>query len=318
MNTLLVLAYNEEENISEVILSLEDEFDSIIVVNDSSKDSTESLLKKLSLNSSKIKILTNSKNLGAGKSFEVGFKAFLESSSSYLVKIDGDGQFNKNDVLTIKKLLNEDSFDFIKSDRFWENGIEGNIPLIRYFGNAFASLLLKFSTGNWTLNDPLNGLMGFSKKSLIELSIPKKFNRYGYPFYVTTSIFYISFLKKLNIGQYKNIVKYSNEKSNLNALTMFFKLVSFTITNFFSKISRKLSNSKLQISAIIDIFATFIILLSKFSIYKFLSIRFFNVDGGQGTWFLLFIIFFIMFLGMLYFSQKIENDFSENYVKEIH
>ena len=34
MNTLLVLAYNEEENISEVILSLEDEFDSIIVVND--------------------------------------------------------------------------------------------------------------------------------------------------------------------------------------------------------------------------------------------------------------------------------------------
>jgi glycosyltransferase involved in cell wall biosynthesis len=318
MDTLLVLAYNEEENISEVILSLKDEFDDIIVVNDSSQDSTESLLKKLSLNSSKIKILTNSKNLGAGKSFEVGVKAFLESSSSYLVKIDGDGQFNKKDVLNIKKLLNESNFDFIKCDRFWEKGIEGKIPLIRYFGNAFASLLLKFSTGNWMLNDPLNGLMGFSKESLIELSIPKKFNRYGYPFYVTTSIFYISFLKKLNIGQYRNIVKYSNEKSNLNALTMFFKLVSFTITNFFSKISRKLSNSKLQISAIIDIFASFIFSLCTFSIYKFLTIRFFNVDGGQGTWFLLFIIFFIMFLGMLYISQKIENDFSKNYVEEIH
>ena len=99
---------------------------------------------------------------------------------------------------------------------------------------------------------------------------------------------------------------------------MFFKLVSFTITNFFSKISRKLSNSKLQISAIIDIFATIIFSFCTFSIYKFLTIRFFNVDGGQGTWFLLIIIFFIMFLGMLYISQKIENDFSENYVKEIN
>ena len=67
------------------------------------------------------------------------------------------------------------SFDFIKCDRFWEKGIEGDIPTIRYFGNAFASFLAKFSTGNWRVNDPLNGLFGFSKTSLENFRLPKLF-----------------------------------------------------------------------------------------------------------------------------------------------
>ena len=85
---------------------------------------------------------------------------------------------------------------FIKCDRFWEGGIQGKIPFIRYLGNALASFLIKLSTGNWKLNDPLNGLFFISKKITSNFEVIKLFKRYGYPFYLT---WYITKLNKKDI-----------------------------------------------------------------------------------------------------------------------
>ena len=315
MNTLLVLAYNEEENISEVILSLKDEFDDIIVVNDSSQDSTESLLKKLSLNSSKIKILTNFKNLDAGKSFEVGIKAFLESSSSYLVKIDGDGQFNKKDVLNIKKLLNESNFDFIKCDRFWDGGIEGDIPNIRYYGNAFASFLIKFSTGNWSINDPLNGLFLFSKNAAKKIEIPKLFYRYGYPFYLCTLFSNYSIFSDLKFMQIKNKVSYGDENSSLKAFTLFIKILRHTVSNYFRNIGKKVKVSSFHVSALLDLLSTLLMPLLFYCSYKIISFRYFDSTGSQYNWFTFLILLLILFLISVISSQKIVNKMSkENFI----
>ena len=117
----------------------------IIIVNDGSKDKTSNILSSYS-SKQNIKIINNEKNLGAGISFEIGISEFLKSNSNYLIKIDGDNQFNKEDVLKIKKTFNSNHFDYIKCDRFWSGGISGQIPLVRYFGNAFASILIKFSS----------------------------------------------------------------------------------------------------------------------------------------------------------------------------
>ena len=35
------------------------------------------------------------------------------------------------------------------------------IPKIRYLGNSIASILIKFTTSNKNINDPLNGLFFF-------------------------------------------------------------------------------------------------------------------------------------------------------------
>ena len=42
--------------------------------------------------------------------------------------------------------------------------------------------MIKIATGNWKLNDPLNGLFMFSRNSIKSFSLPKIFNKYGYPF----------------------------------------------------------------------------------------------------------------------------------------
>ena len=63
MNTLLILAYNEESHIEKVILNNEKIFDKILIVNDASKDSTLEIINSLSKENEKINVVSN-KNLG--------------------------------------------------------------------------------------------------------------------------------------------------------------------------------------------------------------------------------------------------------------
>ena len=153
----------------------------------------------------------------------------------------------------MKDIIQKEHFDFIKCDRFWHDGIIGKIPTIRYLGNSFASFLIKFSTGSWSINDPLNGLFLFSKNILSDFKLPKLFYRYGYPFFVVTDSIKKSIVKDIKIGQFKNEIKYQNELSNLNPIVMFFKLIWYTLRNYYSKINLKIKISEFQISALLDI-----------------------------------------------------------------
>ncbi len=316
MYTLLILAYNEEKFIKDTVLKYVDKFETILIVNDKSTDRTESIVNKLENDYPNIKSISNKKNLGPGASMSLGIDHFLDSDSEYLIKIDGDNQFKEKDVTRLKNLTEDKKYDFIKGDRFWENGIEGKIPLIRYFGNAFASFLLKISSGNWNLNDPLNGLFLFSRTSLKDFQMPKLFKRYGYPFFISTYMTNLSIEKNLEILQIKNTISYENQKSNLNAFIMFFKLVYFAFTSFLKKISLKLKYSNLQVSAILDIFGVFSFLISIFCLLRFLIIRYGNLVGSQANWFIVFLIFFLIFIYFIYQSQKLEHDYKLTYFYE--
>ena len=201
--SLIILAYNEEPTIKNVIEKYIDRFDNVIVVNDASKDQTESILDNLKKEYSNLSFVNNEKNLGAGRSLELGLDLFLKNDDDYVIKIDGDDQFDEKDVFKLIDIGTVENFDFIKCDRFWSKGIIGDIPNIRYFGNAFASFLIKFSTGNWRVNDPLNGLFLFSNNAVKKLKLPKLFFRYGYPFFITSEISNIAINADLNIAQYK-------------------------------------------------------------------------------------------------------------------
>ena len=306
MFTLVVLAYNEEKYIEKTTLELIEYFDKIIVVDDKSSDNTSPLVEALCDKHNKIKLIKNAKNFGAGKSFLTAIKSIEDEHPGYIIKVDGDNQFNLEDILKLKEISKNKNIDFLKCDRFWENGIEGDIPLIRYVGNAFASLLLKLSTSNWKLNDPLNGLFSISTKAAKHLNMPKLFFRYGYPFYLSVYFSNLSIERDLLIGQMKNTVTYRDEKSNLKAFTMLFKLVYFTFKTLFSKIKLKMKYSQLQMSAILDILGAVSFITFIYSIIKFLNIRYFDYVASQATWFLVSLIFLVLTISLVFVSQKIE------------
>lgn len=307
MYCLCILAYNEEDSIKMTVEKYLNHFESIVVVNDGSLDHTSEILKKLENETNKIKIITNQKNMGAGYSLQKSLDYFNETDLKYLIKIDGDNQFEESDIIELIKYSK--NFDFIKCDRFWEQGIKGTIPKTRYFGNAFASLLLKISTGNWRINDPLNGLFLFSRKITNRINIPNNFKRYGYPFYLTNYISHLSFTEDIKIGQMKNTIEYFSNKKTINIFVMFIKLITFTLKSFFKKISIKFENSKLQLSGFYDILFLINLCISLFSSYKVIAVRYFDQSGQQGTWTLVFLFF--IFLAGLFFnvSQKHQTNF---------
>ena len=303
MNACLILAHNEEEFIEKNVLDVITLFNLVIVVNDGSKDNTGEILKNLDYEN--LKIITNRKNLGAGKSLEIGINEFKNSTCDNLIKIDGDGQFKLKDITTLIS-ISKKNYDFVKCDRFWEGGIEGEIPTIRYVGNALASLFIKISTGNWKINDPLNGLFLFSRRSLENFYLPRIFYKYGYPFYLNIFMNKNILSEGFKNAQIKNTVKYRNEKSRLRPSIMFIKLFYFSILSFLKKIVRKFRYSDLQISGIFDIF---FVLFTGFTSYSFVKLILINLQylrGSKASWLFLTIFLFLLTSFCFYYSQSYE------------
>lgn len=312
---LIVLAYNEAKNITQTIKELVNNFDKVLVINDKSNDETLNLLNQLSNEYKNIEVITNKKNLGAGRSFQNAVQYIKDYSTENIVKIDGDGQFDKEDILRIKSILENDNAEYVKSNRFWDEGIQGKIPTIRYLGNSIASLLIKFNTGLFSINDPLNGLFGFKKYVIKEIDIPKIFSRYGYPFYINSLVIRKNFL---TVEIFNKVHYGKGEVSQLKAIPVFFKLIIFSITSFFKNISLKLKNSTLQISAIMDIvFITFQI-VSYLFILKIFDIRFNDYPGSQTNWLILFVIFQFFSYNIIYRSKIIENDFKIKFFNNLN
>jgi len=313
-NLLIVLAYNEENNIQETIVELIDQFDEILIVNDLSTDNTKKIISDLTKVYKNIKVLENPKNYGAGKSFQQAIEYIKNTKNDFenIVKIDGDGQFEKKDIFLVKKLLEKEKSQFIKSNRFWKSGIVGDIPTVRYLGNSIASFAIKFNTGLFLINDPLNGLFGFKKSFLTSVNIPKIFNRYGYPFYINT----ISVQQNVKTTEVQNTVKYNiGEKSQLKAIPMLFKLFVFSARYFFTNLKLKLKNSNLQTSAVLDLFFLLFQLFSYFSIYKLFEIRIKGYSGVQSNWLILFVIFQLFSYVIIYYGKVLENRFRKNFFR---
>lgn len=311
-NLLIILAYNESANIKSTVLEYKDIFNYILVINDSSTDNTQQILENLKSELKNLILINNNKNLGAGYSFQTAIDYVKKNLDDvdYITKIDGDGQFVKKDIILINKILEKYDCDYVKSNRFWEQGIDGKIPTIRYFGNSVASFLIKFISGQFKITDPLNGLCGFNKKFLSLISIPKTFKRYGYPFYINT----LSIERKKQIIEIQNTVKYNiGEKSQLKAVTLLFKLTKFSIKYFLTNISNKLKESSLQISALLDLIFILSQIVCGYIVYKTFSIRFFDVEGLQSNWLILFVMIQLFSIFIVFKSKSIESKFRSKF-----
>ena len=91
--TIGIPAYNEEENIGEVITKLKEITDSIIVCDDGSTDLTRQISEKLG-----VTVIQHEKNMGYGAAINSIFKKSVEIESDVLVTFDADGQHRIEDV----------------------------------------------------------------------------------------------------------------------------------------------------------------------------------------------------------------------------
>lgn len=173
---VVIPAYNVENYISEVLQTVPDFVDHIIVVDDASQDQTYERCK--GSDDKRVIVLKHQENSGVGGATLTGFKMALKLDADVVVKMDGDGQM---DSLYLKKLIEPivwDGYSYCKGNRFLHAQALERMPKIRLFGNFAMTFLTKVVSGYWHIFDPQNGYIAIRKDALNDLDLDRIARRY--------------------------------------------------------------------------------------------------------------------------------------------
>ncbi len=156
---VIIPVYNESENISELILSLEKICD-ICIINDYSTDNTLEILKQFNF----IHIIENDCNLHISKSIQKGFKYAIKQEYDLIATMDAGNSHSPSDL---ENLFKNHNYDLILSRRVSKKNIPIFRDLISKIGNIiFNFLYLKKGSQFTFIFDSTSGLRIYSKKSV--------------------------------------------------------------------------------------------------------------------------------------------------------
>ena len=159
---IIIPAYNEEQNIGEVIRSILAIVPSgkVLVIDDCSTDNTGNIARH-----SGASVVRHRINLGYGSSLETGYLYALDNGYDLVVQMDGDGQHLPQEI---SALLDEESSgeaDIIIGSRY-AGGEGGYRPtFVRRTGHWFFSVLYTLMTG-LKINDPTSGFQCLNRHAL--------------------------------------------------------------------------------------------------------------------------------------------------------
>jgi glycosyltransferase involved in cell wall biosynthesis len=146
---VLVPTYNNAQTLGNVINSLLEYTDQIVVVNDGSTDRTLDVVKKFS----QIQLVTYPVNQGKGHALRTGFREALKLGYEYAITIDSDGQHFAEDLPKFAEKLISHPAAIIMGVRNME---QASVPGKSSFGHKFSNFWFKVETG-LTINDTQSG-----------------------------------------------------------------------------------------------------------------------------------------------------------------
>ena len=159
MKTLIIIpAYNEGDNIERVVSRLITDYPQYdyIVINDGSKDNTETICRDKGYN-----YLSHPVNLGLAGAFQTGMKYALANDYDAAIQFDGDGQHNPEYIAPMLEKLNT-GYDIVIGSRF----IKGKKPKsMRMFGNNLVEAAIFLTTGK-ILHDTTSGMRLFNRSMI--------------------------------------------------------------------------------------------------------------------------------------------------------
>lgn len=172
-----------------------------LVISDGSTDDTAEVARKHGAT----KVIEGISQKRLAYRFEQAVETALSMGADLAVGIDGDLQFNPEDIPKLIKPIIKDGYDFAAADRF-TNEKTGKIrrpsgmPKSKYWGNVLGSWVVGKLTSQ-RFNDVTCGFRAYSKKAMLALNINS-----GYTY--TQESFQILAVKKMNIKTVPIKVKY--------------------------------------------------------------------------------------------------------------
>jgi glycosyltransferase involved in cell wall biosynthesis len=134
--SIVIPLFNEEKHILDVLKGVRKYDYPVIVVDDGSTD--ESKAKVVASKLKDIKLIEHKINLGKGAAMKTGAEYAFEQGAEAVVFIDSDAQHNPEDLGKFIKSLEAKNCEVV----FGSRNLNLGVPLVRYLGNKFASLLV--------------------------------------------------------------------------------------------------------------------------------------------------------------------------------
>ncbi|BCT76769.1 hypothetical protein SCMU_26110 [Sinomonas cyclohexanicum] len=173
----VVPAYKEELHIAQVIQTMPEFVDHIVIVDDCSPDDTSGAVR--AVGDPRVTLIRHEVNKGVGGAILTAHKAAMDLGADINVVMAGDAQMDPD---YLPQLLDPvvDGYGFAKANRFFSGESFAGMPGYRIFGNIVLSFMTKLASGYWHIFDPQNGYTAIRTEVLRRLPLDKVAERYSF------------------------------------------------------------------------------------------------------------------------------------------
>jgi glycosyltransferase involved in cell wall biosynthesis len=176
---VVVPAFDEERLVGETIRGIPEFVDSILVVDDASRDGTVTAAE--GVGDARVQVLRHEHNAGVGAAIATGYRHALEDEIDVTCVMAADNQMDPAELRELVEPVARDDVEYAKANRLVSGEAWKVIPRTRYLGNAVLSLLTKIASGYWHVADSQAGYTALSLTALRRLELDELYPRYGFP-----------------------------------------------------------------------------------------------------------------------------------------
>jgi glycosyltransferase involved in cell wall biosynthesis len=160
---IIIPLFNEEKHIAAVLKAVSGYKLPVVVVDDGSADRSKIKIQESGIKN--ITLLEHRINLGKGAAMKTGGDYAFEHGADAIIFMDSDGQHEAEDLQKFVRALESGDFDVVFGTRNYNYGV----PLIRYLGNKFASVVMASLFGVY-VSDVICGFKGMTKEAYKKLN----------------------------------------------------------------------------------------------------------------------------------------------------
>lgn len=179
---VVVPARDEEEHITNVIETLPDYVDMVVIVNDGSQDATHERAQHA--NSPCELVILNNGGKGVGSAIDCGHRYLLEHLPKPFVSgvMAGDGQMNPDDLRSVVQPIVNGHADHVKGNRRAHEEGYNLMPAARRRATKILGFVTTLASGQ-PIEDPQCGFTATSSSVLESWDWQRSWKGYGYPNY---------------------------------------------------------------------------------------------------------------------------------------
>jgi len=184
---VVIPARNEEKLIGRTIWPVPDIIDTIYVIDDGSQDQTGEVVQHYAASDTRIRLISHKINRGVGAAIITGYRQAHKDGHDVFVVVGGDAQMDWLDLDNLLQPIVEGTADYTKGNRFiyGSKNTPGNawreMPPRRILGNVCCSILTKFASGYFHINDSQMGYTALHKRAFKRMNWKLARKGYGYP-----------------------------------------------------------------------------------------------------------------------------------------